>query len=426
MGLSLEGIGVALGSRDGYAVVEKVIPGGATDRAKALLPKDKIIAVAQEQGQFVDVIDMALRDVVRLIRGKRGTKVHLRVLRQDATTSQFTVTIVRDKIDLEESAASLRWETREREGKALKLAVIDLPAFYGDQSRDRHSSSDVRRLLAQAKQEGADGVLIDLSRNGGGLLDSGIEIAGFFLRKGGVVAVKDTYAQTKVLSDPDPALVYSGPLVVLTSRMSASASEIVAGALKDYGRAVVVGDGQTFGKGTVQSVVKLPPGLGALKVTTALFFRPGGASTQLDGVASDVVVPSPFEVTGFSEAESGNALGNETIDAFRSDDANGRDGNGWRAVEPSRLAELARRSAERVKGDAEFAELAKRIEQARAQDGTISVGEILEGRRNGDGSERDPETGELEPPADEEKAAVAPQLREAIEILADHVALSLG
>lgn len=416
MGLSLEGIGVALGSRDGYAVVEKVIPGGATDRAKALKPKDKIIAVAQDQGDFVDVIDMALRDVVRLIRGRRGTKVHLRVLRQEDATRQFTVTIVRDKIDLEESAASLHWQTREREGRKLKLAVIDLPAFYGDQAGERQSSEDVRHLLDQVNKEHADGLLIDLSRNGGGLLDSGIEIAGFFIRRGGVVAVKDTYANTKVLDDPDPGIVYSGPLVLLTSRMSASASEIVAGALKDYHRAIVVGDGQTFGKGTVQSVVRLPPDLGALKVTTALFFRPGGDSTQLDGVRSDIVLPSPFEVTDLGEKESPNALGNERIDPFRDPAAN-KASDGYREVDPAMIARLAKLSAARVEHDPEFAKLADQLAKARAHDGVVTVSEILDGHK--DTEDADPEASD-----DAAQAEASPQLREAVDILADYVELS--
>lgn len=445
MELSLEGIGVALASRDGYSVVEKVIPGGATDRADALRPKDKIIAVAQENGEFVDVIDMALRDVVRLIRGERNTKVHLRVLRQEETTRQFTVTIVRDTINLEEQAASLRWETRERDGKTLKLAVIDLPSFYGHQDRSRRQSSDdVRMLLEQVKKEGADGVLLDLSRNGGGLLENAIEVAGLFIRKGAIVAVKDTYAQTRVLADPDPGLAYTGPLVVLTSRVSASASEIVAGAMKDYGRAVVVGDGQTFGKGSVQSVVHLPPGLGGIKVTTAIFFRPGGASTQRDGVASDVVLPPLFEFVDFGEAHQPHALATEHVDAFVSDGANHRSPErGWRAVDGSLLAELGRRSAERIRTDEDFAELEERLAKARERNGLVHVSDILDESRNGSdpgaphadaGGPEGPADGPANPgPGDggdtksasnDDEERRGPHVREAVDILADYVALS--
>ncbi len=282
MELSLEGIGVALTSRDGYSVVERIIPDGAAAKAGGLEPKDKIIAVAQAEGEFVDIIDMDLRDVVRLIRGKRGTTVRLSILRQKDATERFVVSIVRAKIKLEDQAAALRFEqVSGADGQSLKLAVLELPSFYGGRNpTERQSSRDMRELLRKVKEEKADGLLLDLSRNGGGLLENSVEIAGFFIRNGGVVAVKDTYSKVQVLRDPDDSLLYGGPMVLLTSRVSASASEIVAGAMKDYRRAIVVGDDHTFGKGTVQSMVNLPQDLGALKVTTALFFRPGGNSTQ--------------------------------------------------------------------------------------------------------------------------------------------------
>ena len=186
------------------------------------------------------------------------------MLRQGATTERFTVTIVRDKIDLEERSAKLRFEEFPRGDQSFKLAIIELPSFYGDRNPSkRQSSRDLRQLLAEVKREKVDGLLLDLSRNGGGLLETAVEIAGFFIPDGGVVAVKGTEGEVHVMNDPDDGLLYDGPMVVLTSRVSASASEIVAGALKDYRRAVLVGDDHTFGKGTVQSMVPLPPGLGA-------------------------------------------------------------------------------------------------------------------------------------------------------------------
>ena len=427
MGLSLEGIGVALSSRDGYSVVEKIIPGGATDRVKALEPKDKIIAVAQEEGEFVDVIDMDLREVVRLIRGKRGTKVHLTVLRLGKTTQRLGVTIVRDKIDLVESAAKLRFETVDIEGEPVKLAVLELPSFYGDRNpTKRQSSRDVRKLLAEAKEAGAKGLLLDLSRNGGGLLDHAVAISGLFISEGGIVAVKDAFAKTKVIEDPDNDIHFDGPMVVLTSRVSASASEIVAGAMKDYRRAILVGDDHTFGKGTVQSMVSLPPGLGALKVTTALFFRPGGLSTQHQGVPSDIQLPPFFNTDDFGEMHQRYSLSGEQIAPFLSSKANGRPGKKqrWTPVTDELIAELARRSAARVETNEEFSEISRKIDEARKREGVIHVSEILqrdEPDAPGDAMVTPPATAtELD---DSDKPS--PQQREALQILADYVAQTL-
>src|SRR5574339_498583 len=182
MSLSLEGIGVALSERDGYSVVERIIPGGAADRIEKerLEPEDKIIAVAEEGAQPVDIIDMPLRDAVSLIRGKKGTRVQLTVLREGDETRRFPVTIERDTIDLAEQAAKLRFETRERAGKPYKLAIIDLSSFYGDSDPTRRQcTDDLEKLLAQVKTENADGLLLDLSRNGGGLLEHAVQISGF-------------------------------------------------------------------------------------------------------------------------------------------------------------------------------------------------------------------------------------------------------
>jgi carboxyl-terminal processing protease len=277
MSLSLDGIGVALSSKEGYSVVERIIPGGATDKSKALVPGDKIIGVAQDGEESVDIVDMSLRDVVAMIRGERGTTVHLTVLRKGETTERLEVAIQRDKVTIEDAAATLEFQEIEVGGSKKKLAILDLPTFYGDPDPSkRQSGRDVRDLLRQVHEAKADGLLLDLSRNGGGKLESSVEIAGLFIRDGGVVAVKNVFSEVQVLEDNDEDIIYDGPLVILTSRITASASEIVAGAMKDYQRAVIVGDDHTFGKGTVQSFVHQPGRLGAIKVTTALFFRPGG------------------------------------------------------------------------------------------------------------------------------------------------------
>jgi carboxyl-terminal processing protease len=427
MELSLEGIGVALSDRDGYAVVEQIIPGGAADRITALRPQDRIIAVAEDGKQPVDIIDLPLRDVVRLIRGKKGTRVHLTVLREGEKVERFQVAILRDKINLEEQAAKLRFETREADQKKLKLAVLELPSFYGDGDGDpskRQGSRDVRRLLEQAKREKAQGVLLDLSRNGGGLLDDAVRISGFFVKEGGIVAVQSSEERTRVLEDPDGDVVWSGPLVVLTSRVSASASEILAGAMKDYRRAVLVGDAHTFGKGTVQSLIPLRSGLGALKITTGLFFRPGGSSTQHEGVAADVTLPSLLTEDLVGERTQPHSLKVDGIQAFVSPKANGNgDGARWKPVSTPLVSELARRSQERVARNAMFKEIEEQVEKRRQDDGVVRLSELLaeqEQEKVKNGGKAPPEVAREE---EEEEEGPTPHLDEALNVLADLVLL---
>jgi carboxyl-terminal processing protease len=440
MQLSLEGIGVALSERDGYSVVEQIIPGGAADRLDILRPQDRIIAVAEEGGDPVDVIDMALRDVVRLIRGKKGTKVELTVLRQGDGLERFRVTITRDKIDLEEQAAKLRIEEVEVEGRKLKLGVLDLPSFYGDRDPSkRQGSRDVARLLRQARQQEVDGLVVDLSRNGGGLLEDAVTISGFFIRQGGVVAIRGTNEPERVLHDPNDDVLWNGPLVVLTSRVSASASEILAGAMKDYRRAIVVGDDQTFGKGTVQSVFPLRPGQGALKVTTAVFYRPGGASTQLSGVPSDVVVPSLFNTPDFGDGRQPHSLKPGQIRPFLSRRAQGeKEDERWTPVTDEILAEVTRRSRERVEADAFFQKVQSKLAERKADDGVVRLADLLAEREeervaaaeasdgaSASGGSVGSETASvaLSKGEEEEDAPASPHVEEALRILADLVLL---
>jgi carboxyl-terminal processing protease len=442
MKLSLEGIGVALTERDGYAVVEQIISGGAADRLKVLEPKDKIIAVAEEGRAPVDVIDMALRDVVRLIRGKKGTRVHLTILRQAEKIERFQVAIERDTIDLSQQAAKLRFETVVANGRKLKLAVLDLPAFYGDQDpTKRKGSRDVARLLKKARNAKADGLVLDLSRNGGGLLDDAVAISGFFIHEGGVVAVKESDRRaSRVMEDPDDGILFTGPMVILVSRWSASASEILAGALKDYGRALIVGDDHTFGKGTVQSVIPLQPDKGALKVTTALFFRPGGASTQKSGVAADVVLPSLSNTGAFGEGHKRHSLSAQPITPFRSDEAN-RDGgrSRWEPITSQKVAVLAGRSKRRTLESEYFQEIESELAERESDDGMVRLAEIIREREeaNGkrgddaDGAPRsggtgsgDADTAGVAVPRDPEgESEPTPQVREALAILADMITL---
>ena len=413
MELSLEGIGVALTSRDGYSVVEKIIPGGAADSTGGLEPSDKIIAVAQAEGEFVDIIDMDLRDVVRLIRGKRGTTVRLSILRQGETTERFIISIVRDEIKLEDQAAALRFEEVEGEGgKKVKLAVLELPSFYGGRNpTERQSSRDMRELLRKVKEEKADGLLLDLSRNGGGLLENSVEIAGFFIRNGGVVAVKDSFSKVQVLRDPDDSLLYDGPMVLLTSRVSASASEIVAGAMKDYRRAIVVGDDHTFGKGTVQSMVPLPKDLGALKVTTALFFRPGGSSTQHEGVRADIVFPSLYSANELGEKHQDYSLPSQKIEAFLETTStpplDQSDGSFWRPVTADAVSKLADRSAQRILESEDFADIRRQIEETEERNGVLHLSDIY--KPDGEKDEADSKDGDAEKADGTEKPATTDQ-----------------
>lgn len=399
MSLSLEGIGVALSSKDGYSIVERVIPGGATDKLGVLEPGDKIIAVAQEGEAPVDIIDMPLRDVVAMIRGKRGTTVKLTVLRQSDETRRFDVAIVRDAVTIEDAAATLEFREVEIGGKTKKLAVLDLPTFYGDQDPSkRQSGRDVRDLLRQVREAGADGLLLDLSRNGGGKLESSVEIAGFFIRQGGIVAVKDVFSDVQVLEDQDADIAWDGPLVILTSRITASASEIVAGAMKDYQRAVIVGDDHTFGKGTVQSFVHQPGQLGAIKVTTALFFRPGGASTQHDGVAADVVLPSLFATDDLGERYTPYSLKPQVIPPFVgnvgrvSKPAEGD----FKAIDADMVAELQRRSAARVAKDEEFVEIQAKLAKRSQEDDVIHLAEFIKEREEAEAEEAEKKNGATE------------------------------
>jgi len=423
MTLSLEGIGVALSERDGYAVVERIIPGGAAERLGVLEPKDKLITVAQEDSEPVNIIDMPLREAVSLIRGKKGTKVQLTVLRQGDHTERFPVTIVRDKVNLEEQAAKLEFKEREVEGRKLKLAVLELPSFYGGANpNERQSTEDVARLLRQVNAEKADGLVLDLSRNGGGLLDHAVTISGYFVRKGEVVGVEDARGRRQILSDDDASILFSGPMVVHTSRISASAAEILAGALKDYKRAVITGDDHTFGKGTVQTVSSLPPGQGALKITTAMFFRPGGRSTQNSGVKSDVVIPSLLTSDDFGEKTQRFALENQSTTPFLSSYANAAPPtNRWRPISNDLVIQLARQSEARVEANPEFSEIREKLDEAAAHNGEIRLAEMLKEREEAKSKEE--ETVAQSSDASDDSHPFSPQLDEAVNILADLIGL---
>ena len=302
--LSLEGIGAQLRSDDGFTIVASLVKGGAAQKSNLLKENDKIIAVAQGDGEPVDVIDMDLPDVVKLIRGARGTTVKLTVMREESDkNSKVVVPIVREKIQLlDQQASSHLVEVVADEGsakKTYKVGVIVLPSFYIDfEGRDskiadyRSSSADTIREINKLKAKDIDALVMDLRSNGGGGLDESIRVAGLFFDEGPVVQVKGRDEQPKTYADSDGITYYSGPLVVMINRNSASASEIFAGAIQDYKRGLIIGDSHTFGKGTVQNLNDLGEKLGAIKVTVNMYYRASGASTQLNGVAADIRLPS--------------------------------------------------------------------------------------------------------------------------------------
>lgn len=319
MKLSLQGIGALLSSEDGAAKVERLIPGGPAERDGRLKPGDKIIAVAQGDNPPVDVLHWPLSRTVRLIRGEKGTKVVLTVIpASDTTGSQITfIDLIRDEVKLEEQAAKKEIRVIAGEdGVERKIGIIRLPEFYADlkglgAGKDaRSSAKDVARLVGELRQEGVEALVLDLRNNGGGSLSDAVQMTGLFIDKGPVVQVRDQ-RRVHALNDPEPGAAFDGPLVVLVNRLSASASEILAAALQDYGRAVIIGDSKTHGKGTVQTLIPLSnvsTNVGQIKVTTASFYRIGGGSTQLLGVEPDIRIPSTLEALEIGEEYLPNAL----------------------------------------------------------------------------------------------------------------------
>ncbi len=360
MGLSLVGIGAMLRSEDGYAKIESLVPGGPAQVDARLKVGDRISAVAQGPAEFVDVREMRLDKVVEMIRGKKGTRVRLLVIPSDATdpSRRKNVELVRDEIKLKDQEARADIIIKKDEnGEPVKLGWLTLPSFYADMDKHQKSTTrDVLALLKRLKKENIAGLVVDLRRNGGGSLEEALLLTGLFLKSGPIVQTKDYNGYIRISSDPDNGIAYNGPLVVLISRQSASASEIFAAALQDYGRAVIVGDKDTFGKGTVQTI--LPIGRfasllgshsdedGALKLTIQKFYRVAGGSTQLHGVASDIILPSLSDLPEFGEGALKNALPYDEVPKAKY--------TKWSDTHSLFIDQLRRRSEERVKNDPEF------------------------------------------------------------------------
>ena len=326
MKLSLEGIGAVLQARDEYTAIREVVPAGPAAKSGKIHVGDRIVAIGQgTDGPMVDVIGWRLDDVVNRIRGKKDTTVRLEILPADAGLDgkHEVVTLVRQKVSIEEQAAKKKILDIKDGNVSRKIGVIELPTFYSDFGARREgdknfksATRDVAKLLGELKQAGVEGVIMDLRNNGGGSLTEANELTGLFIDKGPVVQVRDARGQVDVQGDDDPGMAWSGPMAVLVNRGSASASEIFAAAIQDYGRGLIVGQ-PTFGKGTVQNLVDLDrftsrakekPQLGELKMTIAEFFRINGGSTQLKGVTPDINFPKNGDEKDFGESTYDNAL----------------------------------------------------------------------------------------------------------------------
>jgi len=393
MRLLLVGVGAVLSSEDGYAKVKEIVPGGPADRDGRLKVGDRIAAVAQGDGELEDVVDMKLDKVVEKIRGKKNTFVRLLVVPADATdpSKRQVINIRRDEVSLKEQRAKAEViETKNPEGKTVRLGWITLPSFYAemgdkaDPEKKTSTTKDVAALLKRLKQEGIQGLVMDLRRDGGGSLEEAIDLTGLFIDNGPVVQAKDSNGKISISRDKNATATYDGPMIVLTNRLSASASEIFAGALQDYGRALIVGDEQTFGKGTVQTMFEVgrimpmfsllggdsAPGAGAVKFTLQKFYRVSGESTQLEGVKSDIVLPSLTDNPEIGEKSFTNPLEHDSIAPVN-----------FQTFFPTPLpvATLGERSLERVKSDPEFRYIMEdrdRIKQ-RIEENRLSLNEAV-------------------------------------------------
>ncbi|WP_417361817.1 carboxy terminal-processing peptidase [Galbibacter sp.] len=315
-----EGIGARLQKKSDHIKIVEIISGGPAWRGDELEVGDEIVKVGQEGELPVSIVGMRLEDAVKLIKGPKGTKVILTVKRVDGSVTD--IQIVRDVVELEESYA--KTSVVEKNGRIF--GVINLPKFYIDfEDYDgRNAYSDVAKEIERMKDAGAEGLVLDLRNNGGGSLKTVVDMAGLFIKEGPIVQVKSTGKKKEILSDNDKRIQWDGPLVILVNELSASASEILAAAMQDYKRAIILGSKQTYGKGTVQNIINLNQFLrgsnefgdvGALKVTTQKFYRINGGSTQLEGVKSDVIVPDKYSYTDMGEKDQENPLPWDKIEA---------------------------------------------------------------------------------------------------------------
>lgn len=371
MNNSLIGIGALLRSDDdGTTKIEGIVQGGPADKSGQLQLDDRVIGVdTRNSGEMVDIVYMKINKVVEMIRGEEGTDVRLKIIPATAPATTREIVIKREKVELKDQLASGQIIRRKTpDGSINSLGWLVVPSFYADLQQGKTGvTRDVRKILERMQGEGIDALIIDLRGNGGGSLDEAINLTGLFIKAGPVVQVKDDKKRVEVKSSRSPEPMYTGPLVVLTDKTSASASEIFAAALQDYQRAVIVGDASSFGKGTVQTVVSVGRAMplfadtaraGALKVTTQKFYRIAGGSTQLRGVVPDIVLPSRLDALQFGEALLKFPLPYDTIDP-----------QDYKAYDRAalHLDELRRRSQERVSSDPEYGYIREDVERLSEQ-----------------------------------------------------------
>ena len=381
MKLSLVGIGALLRPDDGMIRIVRIIPGGPADQDGRLKAGDRITAVGQGDEEPVSILHRPLYKTVRIIRGEKDSKVVLTIIPAADRTGTRTkkIDLMRDEVKLEEQAAKSKVrEVKLADSTTRRLGVITLPDFYADFSATskkdkdaRRASTDVRRLIEELRYEGIEGLILDLRNNGGGSLVESIDIAGLFIASGPIVQVKER-DRIQVLPDIDPETNYNGPMIVLVNRLSASASEILAAALQDYKRAIIVGDRQTHGKGTVQTLIPLGgKRRGSLKITTAGFYRINGNSTQLKGVTPDIIIPSYLDVMDLGEDSLEHALPWDSIHKAMYRTATGL---------TELLPQLSEQSSERLENNSEFQSYLARRERLKERFETKTISLSLESR----------------------------------------------
>ncbi len=391
---TLEGIGALLREDNEYTKVQEIIPGSPSWRQKELKQEDIILKVGQGDAEPVDVVGMPINDVVRLIRGKRGTEVRLTVKKPDGQI--VLISIIRDTVIVEETYAKSAVINNQKIGK--KFGYISLPSFYHDfkQKSSRNSAKDVKAALEKLKAEKVAGIILDLRNNGGGALEDAIQTAGLFIKSGPIVQVRDSTGEEQVFRDPDSGIVYSGPVVVLVNSFSASASEIVAAALQDYNRAVIVGSSSTFGKGTVQAMLDLDSRiidrdeslkpLGSLKLTIQKFYRINGGSTQSKGVSSNIVLPDIYSMAAIGEKSLDYSLPWDTMNPLEYKKWNGPKVN---------MSVLKQKSSQRVASSKYFKLLNNKIAQWKTKQGN-SLESLKFSKQLSKQAELKSETAELE------------------------------
>jgi carboxyl-terminal processing protease len=385
MRLKLEGIGARLKYEDGYTTVEEVIEGGAAHADGRLTKGDKIIGVSSDAVKdYVDVVEMKLTKVVDMIRGKKGTKVKLQIMKEAGGIEDYELTRTEVKITEDEVKGKILESEEWIDGRKSKVGILQIPSFYRDfqganlGGEFKSTSRDVKLVLDEFKKNGVDILVVDLRWNGGGALQEAIEVSGLFIPKGSVVQVKEPGDSVQAFEDEDPEVYWRKPMIVVCNRFSASASEIFAGAIKDYRRGIVVGDRTTHGKGTVQNVVQVaqnrlsirPVDRGALKLTISKFYRVNGDSTQTKGVTSDVTLPSLLNHREIGEDSLDNALEFDRI--TRADYVPFS-----ASVTDAMISQLKTRSETRVAEDKDFVQINKLIAKylERQNDKTISLNE---------------------------------------------------